>query len=387
MCPTNLFMLAQSFPIASDPRLQRGFCEIIHSLIRTKSCILSEWARASVGFAAFIKKVSRFFRNKNCSWKLEKDILSWILPRFETKKYIPILIDPSFVPNTFMGTPTKTKSDQKKPEKGFFLFSAALPVRGRAVSFFQGFYRYTQIDWGCYKSLNTLCGLYLVAVAGLLKKILSKTVFIMDRGFGYEYFLAKVQDLKTHYVIRVRDTNTHITLVRSGKKYSIDDLAKRVSLEQPMIFTVKYKTKIKTNLVICKAIFHNQIRVWALMTDLDNPKEVVDLYKQRMKIEEAFKDWKSTGFNIEKLQIHQWDVLPKLIWCVVIAHMILYLVGEVLSFSKHHKKHFVKFIQKKSDLSYVQLAWKTWLYDQTAIPSLLHSIFSTRPAQRRPSCE
>lgn len=387
MSPANLFMLAQSFPIASDPRLQRGFCDIIHSLIQTKSCILSEWARASIGFAAFIKKVSRFFRNKNCSWKMEENILSWILPRFETKKYIPILIDPSFVPNKLMGTLTKTKSDQKNAEKGFFLFSAALPVRGRAISFFQGFYRYTQIDWGCHKSLNTLCGLYLVEVASLLKSVLSKTVFIMDRGFGYEYFLAKMKELKTHYVIRVRDTKTNVTLVRSGKKYSIDDLAKRVSVDQPMVFTVKYKSKIETNLVICKAVFHNKTHVWALMTDLDDPKEVIDLYKQRMKIEEAFKDWKSTGFNIEKLQIHQWDILPKLIWCVVIAHMILYLIGEAISFSKHHKNHFAKFIQKKSDLSFVQLAWKTWLYDKTVISDLLNRVFSTRPDLQRPSYE
>lgn len=387
MCPTNLFMLARSFPIARDPRLQRGFCEIIHSLIQTKSCILSEWARASISFAAFIKKVSRFFRNKNCSWKIENDILSWILPRFETKKYIPILIDPSFVPNKLMGSPTKTKSDQKDAVKGFFIFSAALPVRGRAISFFQGFYRYTQIDWGCHKSINTLCGLYLVTIASLLKSVLSKTVFIMDRGFGYEHFLNKVKDLKTHYVIRVRDTNTHVTLARSGKKYSINELAKRVSPDHPMIFTVKYKTKIETNLVICKTIFHNKPYTWVLMTDLDNTKEVIDLYKQRMKIEEAFKDWKSTGFDIEKLQIHQWDILPKLIWCVVIAHMLLYLVGEVLSFSKHHKNHFTKFIQRKKDLSFVQLAWKTWIYDHTTIPDLLNSVFSSHSAKRRHSYE
>lgn len=348
---------------------------------------MSEWARASISFAAFIKKVSRFFRNKNCSWKLENDILSWILPRFETKKYIPILIDPSFVPNKLMGTPTKTKSDQKDAVKGFFLFSAALPVRGRAISFFQAFYRYTQIDWGCHKSFNTLCGLYLVQVANILKSVIAKTVFIMDRGFGYEYFLNKVKDLKTHYIIRVRDTNTHVTLVRSGKKYSINELAKRVSLDYPMIFTVRYKTKIKTNLVICKTIFCNKPHIWVLMTDLDNSKEVIDLYKQRMKIEEAFKDWKSTGFNIEKLQIHQWDILPKLIWCVVIAHMLLYLIGELLSFSRQHKNHFIKFIQRKIDLSFVQLAWKTWLYDQSKIPDLLNSVFSTRLAKRRHSYE
>jgi len=377
MRPTNLMSVVKLFSIASDPRLQRGFSDILSRLIQTKSCLLSEWARSSLCFGSFIKKTCRFFRNKNCSWNLESKILALLLPRFENKKFIPVLIDPSFVPNRYMGAFTKTSSDQTEAKKGFFLFSAALPVKGRAVSFLISCYRYSQITWGCYESINTLLGFQLFKLSLLLKDYQAKAVFIMDRGFGYEYFFEKLTTLKNHFVVRVRDLNTHVTLLRSGNSLPIKDLIKRVSVKEPILFKIKYKGTIPANLVVCKKIFNGTIHTWALLTDLDNPEEVIDLYKQRMKIEEAFKDWKSTGFNIEKIQIHQWDVLPKLIWCVVLAHFILYLLGETLEKSQTNKNYFKNFIQKKSNLSLVQLAWKSWRYDPQKIPSLLRSLLFT----------
>lgn len=308
---------------------------------------------------------------------METKVLEWMLPRFDTKKYIPILIDPSFVPNRYMGSLTKTSSDQTEAKKGFFLFSAALPVKGRAISFFTACYRYSQIGWGCYESINTLLGLQILKVSLLLENYKPKAVLILDRGFGYEYFIKKLISLKNHFVLRVRDLNTHVTLIRSGKSLPIKDLIKRVSIKEPLLFKIKYKGENPSNLVICKKIIKGQICTWALLTDLDHPDDIIDLYKQRMKIEEAFKDWKSTGFNIEKLQIHQWDVLPKLIWCVVLAHLILYLLGETIEKSKPLKNYFKKYIQKKSSLSTVQLAWKSWLYDPKIIPPLLRSLFLT----------
>lgn len=377
MSPTNLLSLVKLFCITSDPRLQRGFSQILFTLIKTKSCILSEWARSSLCFGAFIKKISRFFRNKRCTWNLETKILDWILPRFDCKKHIPILIDPSFVPNRYLGALTKTSSDQKEAKKGFFLFSASLPVKGRAISFFQFCYRYSQIGWGCYESINTMLGLQLLKLSRLLEKYKTKAVFILDRGFGYEYFLNKLTQLKNHFVVRVRDINTHVTLVRSDQYQPIKELIAKVSVKQPLLFKVKYKGTINANLLICKKIIHNKLYTWALLTDLDNPHEIIDLYKQRMKIEEAFKDWKSSGFHIQKIQIHQWDLLPKMIWSVVLAHLILYLLGETLSKMKSNKNYFKCFIQKQKNLSYVQLAWKTWLYDPNKIPRILHSLLST----------
>lgn len=377
MRPTNLISVVKLFSIVSDPRLQRGFSDILSHLIQTKSCILSEWARSSLCFGAFIKKTCRFFRNENCSWNVETKILDLILPRFEFKKFIPILIDPSFVLNRYMGALTKTSSDQIEAKKGFFLFSAALPVKGRAISFFTACYRYSQIGWGCYESINTLLGLQIFKVSLLLNHYKSQAVFILDRGFGYEYFLKKIIELKNHFVVRLRDPNTHVLLVRSGAYLPIKELINKVKVNTPILFKIKYKSVVPTNLLVCKKVINGKIHTWALLTDLDNTDEIIDLYKQRMKIEEAFKDWKSTGFNIEKIQIHQWDVLPKLIWCVVIAHLILYLLGETLEKSKPNKQYFKKLIQNKADLSLVQLAWKSWRYDPKKMPFIVRSLLLT----------
>ena len=117
--PTGLQQLTKMFSITSDPRLQRGFAQMIHHLISTKSCIMSEWARYSCNFAASIKKSYRFFRNKRVDWKINQEILQFLLPRFDKKKYLPVLIDSSFVCNKMLGVFTKTRADQEKAKKGF----------------------------------------------------------------------------------------------------------------------------------------------------------------------------------------------------------------------------------------------------------------------------
>jgi hypothetical protein len=281
-------------------------------------------------------------------------ILSFVLPRFKNKKWIPILIDPSFVKNKFLGVLTKTKRDQVKAEKGFFLLSAALPVEGRAISFFQCCWRNSHISYRVYNSFNQLMRMQFIKILKLLDSVKDKTVFVIDRGFGYDYFFTTCKELNAHFVIRVRDLKTHIIKVRGKKEMSISELVTSVLSAGPVIYHVKYKGYLDINLVIVK----KGKSVWVIATDLDDPQEVVKLYRQRMKIEETFKDWKKTGFDIERLQIRQWDLLPKMIWCVVIAHLILYLLGETISRSKHYKNIFKKFIQIKKNLSFVQLAWK-----------------------------
>lgn len=374
----NLKQVTDIFMPTIDPRLQRGFSEIIQHLVTTKSCIMSEWARSAYNFEAFIKKCYRFFKNEQIDWKVNNIVLQFILPRFKHKKYIPVPIDPSFVPNNMLGSYAKTRSDQVKAKKGFFIFSAALPVRGRAISFFQGFWHNAEINNMTHKSFNQLAGVFILQIKTLLRDVLSKAVLILDRGFGYEYFLKKLVEYEVNYVVRIRDIGTHVTLVRGKKKLPISKLIERVKNE-PIIFKVLYKNVLPINVAITK----KKGSAWVLASNLDDPSEIIELYTRRMKIEETFKDWKSTGFDIEKLQILKWSVLPKIIWCVVIAHMLLYLLGEAIDRSRQHRKLFKKFIQDRKNLSCVQLAWKAWRFALDDILPLflaLKSLLST-PAE------
>lgn len=373
--PTDLLKLTNMFSITSDPRLQRGFAQIINSLISTKSCIMSEWARNSYNFEAFIKKCYRFFRNPRVDWKINHFILQSVLPRFDQKKYIPVLIDPSFIESKTLGSPTKTRADQEKAKLGFYLLSAALPVKGRAISFFQHYWRNTQINYLVEDSFNKLIRRQLIKISNLLKLVLSKAVFIMDRGFGYDYFFKTFIELKMNYVVRIRDLNTNVILLKGKNKkgkYHLKDLVARVS-KDPLMFKILYKGTTPINIVISK----RGRSAWVLATNLDYVDEAISLYAKRMKIEETFKDWKSTGFDIEKMLIRQWDLAPKLIWCVVIAHMILYLLGETIKRNKQHKYFLKKFIQNKDDLSCVQLAWKIWLYDFQSLKHFLDRLVLT----------
>lgn len=368
---TDLTKIAKLVPISSDPRLQRGFSQIIHHMIITKSCIMSEWARSAYNFSAFIKKCYRFFRNTKIDWNINETILQFTLHRFEKKKFIPVLIDPSFVENKVMGSPTKTKKDQQKCKDGFFLLSAALPVKGRAISFFQAFWRNTQITYRVYDSINKLLSIQLIKIAGLLKSVASKVVFVMDRGFGYEFFIRKCLELNVKYVIRIRDSNTHVVMARGKKEYSIQELINRAP-QGTLCHKVWYKGSLYINLVINKKGNSS----WAIASNISNPDDVVKLYSQRMKIEEVFKDWKSTGFNIEKLQIRQWDILPKIIWCVVVAHLLLYLFGEIIERTKKYKFLLKKITQNKNSLSRVQLAWKAWRFALDDLLPLFQSLYT-----------
>lgn len=178
--PTDLKNITELFCATSDPRLQRGFAQIIQNLIRTKSCIMSEWSRAAYDFSAFIKKCFRFFRNEHVDWNVSKSVLNFLLYRFNGKKFIPVLIDPSFVANKLLGSFTKTKEDQTKAKKGFFLLSAALPVRGRAVSFFQAVWKNSQISHLMYGSLNDILGIQLIKITNLIRPILA--IGCIDNG-------------------------------------------------------------------------------------------------------------------------------------------------------------------------------------------------------------
>jgi len=178
-------------------------------------------------------------------------------------------------------------------------------------------------------------------------------------------------EFEINYVVRVRDLNTHVVLKRNRKRIPIKKLVEHVG-SQPVIFNVFYKGVVPIRLAVIK----KYREPWVLATSLENENEALHLYSQRMKIEEAFKDWKSTGFNIEKIQILQWDVLPKMIWCVVIAHLLLYLIGETIDRSKQHKNLFKKFIQNRENLSCVQLAWKAWRFALNDISPLFHILKS-----------
>jgi len=64
-----------------------------------------------------------------------------------------------------------------------------------------------------------------------------------------------------------------------------------------------------------------------LLTDLEFPERISQLYKKRFKIETFFSDQKSRGFNIQRSKIGKPQRLAKLLIAICLANILCLLAG------------------------------------------------------------
>ena len=82
---------------------------------------------------------------------------------------------------------------------------------------------------------------------------------------------------------------------------------------------------------------------WFLLTNLDNLEDAISAYKQRMGIEEMFRDFKSGGYNLESTRVGE-ERLISLIILMTLAYSYSTFIGEEIS-----KKGVGKYIVRPSE--------------------------------------
>ena len=165
-----------------------------------------------------------------------------------------------------------------------------------------------------------------------VKDLLGDKPLVLDREFSYLELMENLVFEKLNFVIRLKE----------GAKFT-DREGNLVALsirkgETRTINKVFYKGKVFVNLIgIWREGFSKPLWV---MTNLE-AKQGLDVYLQRMKIEESFRDMKNL-LGLEKLMNKRRDHMEKMVALLLIAYAIGLWLGETLRsslFPRGTRKH------------------------------------------------
>lgn len=283
---------------------------MIAALWRVRSARVSEIARGMDGAAgARYKEIQRFLRQVE---------LKAILVRLFAAEARFVLGDVTEIARLqarrteYVGTLKDGKS------RGFWLLTLAVPFRGRAIPF--SFVIYSS------KTLRqeaTSRNQHHWAAFGRVRHLFGERPLVLDREFSYLELLHNLVAEGVHFVIRL-NLGSHPPLVCDRRGRRIDLL---VSQGEEQVHTgVLYQGQVRVNLI---GRWERGLRepLW-IMTDLA-PHQGWQLYQQRMKIEECFRDLKSL-LGLHKLMNKTQHNLEQMIALVLLAYAIGVLLGETL---------------------------------------------------------
>lgn len=205
----------------------------------------------------------------------------------------------------------------KDGELGFLLLCLFIPYRGRAIPF--SFVSYSSRTISSELSSRNMEHIKCIAQ---IKELVGDKPFVLDREFSYELMFLEFLVSDMNYVVRLNTGTNPGIYDEAGNRISLTvGIGKKVSYNG-----VYYKGKVKVNLAgKWKRGFHEPI--W-IITRL-SPLEGLDIYFQRMKIEESFRDLKSL-LDLDKLMNKKRVNMEKMVSLVLIAYAIGLLIGEKL---------------------------------------------------------
>jgi hypothetical protein len=203
------------------------------------------------------------------------------------------------------------------------VLKAAVPIRGRAVPILFAAYP----KWRLKRSQNAFEEAFFELLASLVPPR-TWTVVIADRGFARAELVGKLRELRLNHVIRVSSGATFTAkgfaalLSRHGVKEGGHRVlgwglyTKRHPVERRVIVTWERGHE--------KALILGTDLLW-------HWRKVVAVFKQRMSIEELFRDEKNIryGWGLRQLKIGTAGRLERLLLVLAFAYLLLLLIGLV----------------------------------------------------------
>ena len=290
-----------------DQRTIRKATPIIEGLLKARSPRLSDIARQMVGGES---------KNYKCIQRfLEQVSPQDALLRLFREEAQFAIGDPTEMPR-----PQAKKTDyvgtlSDAQTSGYWLLIVSTPFHGRALPC--GFVDYSS------KTINqeaTSRNQHHFEAFAQVKELLGERPLVMDREFSYLELMENLVWEGIHFVIRLK----------VGAKFT-DSEGKRVALS-----VAKGETRILNKVFYMGKVFMNVIGVWRkgfsqplwVMTDL-KAEEGLEIYLQRMKIEESFRDMKSL-LGLERLMNKRRDHMEKMVALLLIAYAIGLWLGETV---------------------------------------------------------
>ena len=302
---TQLLPFVQT--LFDDPTNARKATSIVAGIMKSRSPRLSEIAREMAGKeAANYKAIQRF---------LDRTDPQGVLLRLFREEADFVIGDPTEMPRPQAKKTEYVGTLSDGETKGYWLMLLATPYHGRAIPC--GFVDYSS------KTINQEASSrnqYHFAAFGQVKELLGERPLVLDREFSYLELLENLVTEGVNFVIRLK----------VGPNFC-DGEGKPVALS-----VQKGETRILNKVFYKGKVFVNVIGVWQkgfsepmwIMTNLD-AKAGLDIYEQRMKIEEAFRDLK-TLLNFDKLMNKRRSLMEKMVALILIAYAIVLILGEAL---------------------------------------------------------
>jgi len=291
-------------------RLIQKATVILQALLQARSPRLSQIAEHMPGQpAANYKSLQRF---------LAKVDLKAVLLRFFQEQAEFVIGDP-----TEMERPQAKKTayvGQLADGKtlGYWLLVLATPFRGRAIPFH--FITYSSKTIG--DQVTSRNQEHFRAFAAL-KSLLGERPLVLDREFSYRELLQALVVEHIHFVIRLKVGLPQVTLLdRDGLPLKLMPKS-----AQPVIYRqVFYKGWVPVNLIgVWRKGFKTPLWV---MTDLE-PEKALEIYLQRMKIEQSFRDCKSL-LGLEQLMNKHQAKLEQMVALTLLAYVMGLFFGEAV---------------------------------------------------------
>jgi hypothetical protein len=288
--------------------LARNAAVILKAIMEAQSARLSEIAQKMPGKSdANYKRIQRFLATI--------DPKTTLLRLFQPDAPF-VLGDPTEIPRpqawhtSYVGTLADGKT------KGFWLLTLATPFRGRALPFH--FVTYSSKTIGEEESSRNLKHLNAFAA---IKELIGEKPLVLDREFSYLQLLENLSAERVHFVIRL-NLGSHPPHLTNAEHRST---TLQIDPGETEIYRqLYYKDRVAVNVIgVWKKGLSEPLWV---MTDL-KAESGLQIYFQRMKIEESFRDLKNL-LCVNKLMNKKAGQMEKMIALVMLAYSIGVLTGE-----------------------------------------------------------
>ncbi|MFN3740988.1 MAG: transposase [Thermodesulfovibrionales bacterium] len=164
-------------------------------------------------------------------------------------------------------------------------------------------------------------------------------MFIMDRGYGRIQLINALNSIGVPYIIRLR-SNVIVWLKGKGIALSRLRYKEGKAIRYSRVLYRKDRAEV-VDLIIYKGRGFKE--AWYLVVPCwwdFQADEVVELYRERMQIEQGFRDWKThLGVRGLKLKVNRDERLNRLLLSLSIAYILLLLLG-FSSFASRVRRRF-----------------------------------------------
>jgi Transposase DDE domain len=214
---------------------------------------------------------------------------------------------------------------------GVEVVNAAIPFQGRAVpvAWVDFEYPWKKVD---PPSQNTI-ERYLLTWLGLAAPRGARLILIFDRGYARVQLIKDLNRGHQPFLIRARrQVIVQAKVQGRRRRLSLGRLPHRTGcpIRYPHVLYHSTKAEPVDVIVYCEKGFAEP---WFLIVPPDSEawlptEEVVGLYRQRMQIEQCFRDWKShLGLRGLHLQVEKSERLLRVLMGFTLAYLIVLLLG------------------------------------------------------------